>query len=84
MIQNEELFNEHQFLQLNQIRQSELITKHCSNIEERIRQARSKDEAEHIASDACRKFQDECASSIVRISLAKHVQEKVSQYWDKK
>jgi hypothetical protein len=84
MIQNEELFNEHQFLQLNQIRQSELIAKHCSNIEERIRQARSKDEAEHIASDACRKFQDECASSIVRISLAKHVQEKVSQYWDKK
>jgi hypothetical protein len=46
MIRNEELINEQQFLQLNQMRQSELIAKHCSGMEERIRNARSKEEAE--------------------------------------
>jgi adenine-specific DNA methylase len=45
MIENEELFNERQFIQLGQIKQSELIIRHCSGIEERIRNARSKEEA---------------------------------------
>jgi hypothetical protein len=84
MIWNEELINEQQFLQLNQIRQSELIAKHCSGIEERIRDARSKEEAEQIASEVCSKFESECTSSIVRMALAQYIQVKVTQYWVKK
>jgi hypothetical protein len=83
MIKNEELFNEQQFLQLNQIRQSELIAKHCSGIEERIRDARSKEEAEHIAGEACTKFESECTSSIVRMALSQYLQAKVTHYWSK-
>ena len=84
MIWNEELINEQQFLQLNQIRQSELIAKHCSGIEERIRNVRSKKEGEQIASNACSKFESECTSSIVRMALAQYIQVKVTQYWNKK
>jgi hypothetical protein len=84
MIRNEELINEQQFLQLNQIRQSELITKHCSGMEKRIRNARFKDEAEQIAGKVCSKFEDECTSSIVRMALAQYIQGKVTQYWGKK
>ena len=84
MIQNEELINEQQFLQLNQIRQSELITNYCSGIEERIRNAQSKEEAECIAGAACNKFESECVSSIVRMMLSQYIQVKVTQYWSKK
>jgi hypothetical protein len=84
MIRNEELLNEQQFLQLNQIRQSELIAEHCSGIEERIRDAQSKEEAELIASEACSKFESECTSSIVRIELAIYIHGKVTHYWNKK
>ena len=84
MIRNEELINEQQFLQLNQVRQSELIGKHCSGIEQRIRDARSKEEAEQIASKACSKFENECTSSIVRVALAQYIQVKVMHYWNKK
>jgi hypothetical protein len=83
MIQNEELINEQQFLQLNQMLQSELIVKHCSNMEERIRDAQSKKEAEQIASVACSKFESECASSIVHMALSQYVQNKITQYWGK-
>ena len=41
MVQNEELFTDQEFLQLNQIRQSELIATRCAGIAERIRDARS-------------------------------------------
>jgi len=84
MIRNEELINEQQFLQLNQTRQSELIAKHCSEIEERIRDAPSKEEAERIVSKACSKFESECTSSIVRMALSQSLQAKVMHYWSKK
>ena len=84
MIRNEELIDEQQFLQLNQTRQSDLIMKHCSGMEKRIRNARSKEEAEQIASKACSEFEEECTSSIVRMALAQYIQVKVFQYWCKK
>jgi hypothetical protein len=84
MIRNEELISEQQFLQLNQIRQSELIVKHCSGTEERIRDAQSKEEAEQIASKVWSEFESECKSSIVRMALSQYTQAKVSQYWSKK
>ena len=81
MIENEELFNERQFMQLGQIQQSELIIRHCSGIEERIRNARSKEEAERVVNVACEKLANECTSGIVRAALKQHMQTKVSQYW---
>ena len=84
MIEDEELMEEQKFLQLNQVRQSELISQHCSNIEERIRSAQSKEAAEQIASKACDEFEIECASSIVRMALAQYIQAKVARYWSKK
>ena len=84
MIEDEELINEHQYLQLNQTRQSELIMKHCSGIEKLIRDAKSKEEAEQIANKACDKFESECASSIVRMALSQYLQAKVTHYWSKK
>ena len=84
MIRNEELVNEQQFLQLNQMLQSELIAKHCSGIEKLIRDAKSKEEAEQIANKACDKFESECASSIVRMALSQYLQAKVTHYWSKK
>jgi hypothetical protein len=84
MIRNEELINEQQYLRFNQIRQSELIKGHCSGIEERIRNAQSKEEAEQIASKACNKFESECTSSIVRKALAQYIQGKIKHYWSKK
>jgi hypothetical protein len=81
MKRNEELINEQQFLQLNQVWQSKLIAKHCFGVEERIRNARSKEDADQIVSKACSRFENECSSSIVRIALAQYVQEKVTQYW---
>ena len=84
MIRNEELINEQQFLQLNQTRQSELIAKHCSGVEECIRVAQSKEEAERIVSKACSMFESECTSSIVRMALSQSLQAKVTHYWSKK
>jgi hypothetical protein len=81
MIENEELFNERQFMQLGQILQSELILRHCFGVEERIRNAQSKEEAERYINAACEKFANECASGIVRAALKQHMQTKVSQYW---
>ena len=69
MVQNEELFTDQEFLQLNQIRQSELIATRCAGIAERIRDARSKEAAERIIGEACKEFESECASSIVRVAL---------------
>ncbi len=69
MIQDEELLNDQQFLQLNQIRQSEIIAKHCTGITQRIRDAQSKEEAERIIGNASKEFDRECASSIVRVAL---------------
>ena len=83
MVLEEELFNEQQFLQRNQIQQSELITKYCAGVEERIRSAVSKEDAELIANAACDKFKSECTSEIVRKALTKYMQLKISQYWDK-
>ena len=80
---DEELLNEQQFLQLNQTRQSDLIAKYCAGIEEQIRVSASRSEAESIAAAACKNFEGECSSSIIRNVLALHVQNLVNQYWRK-
>ncbi|MBN1397370.1 MAG: hypothetical protein JXA06_04985 [Bacteroidetes bacterium] len=80
---SEELFSEYQFLQLNKNRQSDLIAKHCIEVEKIIRTASSRVEAEQLSADACSHFQDECPSSIVRNALTHHVEELIKNYWPK-
>jgi len=80
---DEELLNEHKFLQLNKTRQSDLIAKHCAGIEEKIRLSSSLHEAESIAAAMCKKFEDECSSSIIRSVLVLHLQNIIKQYWKK-
>ena len=75
------MLNERQFIQLGQVKQFELIIRHCSGIEERIGNARSKEEAERFVNVACEKFANECTSGIIRAALKQHMQAKVSQYW---
>ena len=84
MIRDEELINERLLLRLNQSRQSELIAKYCREIEESIRGAQSKEEAEQISNKVCTKFESECTSSIVRMALAQYIQGKITHYWSKK
>jgi hypothetical protein len=81
---NEELLNEDRFLLLNQSQQMELITKHCSGIEKRIREAQSRKEAEMIAEEACARFETECPSDMVRRGLVLRVRALVEQCWGTK
>ena len=81
---NEELLSEDRFVQLNQNQQLELIAKHCVGIEERIRAAQSRKEAEIIGIEACGRFETECPSDILRRSLILRVREMVEQRWGTK
>jgi hypothetical protein len=81
---NEELLNDDRFLLLNQSQQLELITKHCSGIERRIRETQSREEAETIAEDACGKFETECPSDLIRRGLVMRVREMVERRWGTK
>jgi hypothetical protein len=81
---NEELFSERQFLQLNQVSQSELIANHCAEIEEQIRDASSRLEAERISAGACLQFEKDCPSMLVRNALIRRIEELIGKYWDHK
>ena len=83
MIMSEELLNEGRFQRLNRARQSELIAEHCAGVEQRIRGAHSRAEAETIGSDACRQFENECPSDLVRRGLVHRVRQMVQQHWGK-
>jgi hypothetical protein len=76
---SEELLNDDRFLKLNFNQQSELIAKHCTGIEKRIRETQSREEAETIAEDSCGKFETECPSGMIRRGLVLRVQEMVEK-----
>lgn len=77
----DELLNEQQFLQLGEKRQSLLLARHCTRIEDEIRGAVSRKDAERIANDACLKFNNDCSSTIVRTALHRHIQDLIDEYW---
>jgi hypothetical protein len=80
---NEELLTDYQFGQLHRTRQTELIVSHCATIEEHIRHASSRLEAEQISSSACSEFKNECPSEIVRNALTRHVEDLIKKYWQR-
>ena len=81
MIFNEELLSDDHFAQIHSSQQSEIITKHCAEVEECIRTARSRLEAERISANMCIQFQHECSSSVVRNALTRRVQELITKHW---
>jgi hypothetical protein len=78
----DELLNEQQFVRLGEQRQELLLARHCTVIEDSIRRAASRSEAEKIADTACLKFNTMCSSSIVRGALHQYVQNIIGEHWD--
>jgi hypothetical protein len=79
---NEELLTEERYRRLSGSQQLELITKYCHDIEDRIRSAASRHEAEAIAAEACAGIEEACQSSLIRSALGKNVENLISKYWN--
>jgi hypothetical protein len=77
----EESLTDQQFVGLDGERQSQIIAEHCLGIQERIRNAQSRHEAERVAAEACSKLEQECPGTMVRRALIQHIQKIVEQYW---
>jgi hypothetical protein len=82
MMFNEELLTDDRFARLNSTQQYEVIGKHCVDIEERIRTATSRLDAERNSTSACLQFEKECPSMLVRHALTRRVEELLIKYWD--
>ncbi len=61
--------------------QDETIQRYCGRIEERIRDAGSKEEARLIVEETCLSFEQHCLSDILKNSLQKYVTELLENYW---
>ena len=70
-----------QFLDLGQDRQIEILSEHCADIEEEIRSAHSREEAESAGRRACGKLQDACLSRLVERALVRRTGELIELYW---
>ena len=64
-------------------RQEKLIREYCRGIDERIRTAPSKEEAERIVQDACRAFDQACESDLVRDYLKQYVNDLFVRQWSR-
>ncbi len=82
MYSNEELLTDERYRQLNKNQQSELIAKHCADIEEHIRLASSRLEAYRLKESACARFEQSCPSTLVRKALSVYLEEVISRNWD--
>ena len=84
MITNEELLSDERFAQFSTQHQTEIITAHCKDVEERIRSASSRLVAEREAVGGCLQFEKECPSMLVRSALTRRVEELITKYWSQK
>ena len=76
-----ESITDQQFADLGQKRQLEVLSEHCAGIEDRIRRARSRKEAEAITEQTCRKLREVCISKLVQGALVRRTQELVERHW---
>ena len=76
-----ESITDQQFLEIGRARQVEILTEHCANIEERIRTAQSRKEAEDVAERTCGKLQETCLSNLVQRAMARRTREFIEVYW---
>lgn len=76
-----ESMTDQQFNDLGERRQVEIIAGHCAGIEEKIRLARSREEAESAANQACSRLRASCFSSLVQRALEERTRELVELHW---
>jgi hypothetical protein len=76
-----ESITDQQFADLGQKRQSEILQEQCSGIEDRIRLAHSRKEAEMIKEQSCGKLREVCISTLVQGALIRRTQELVERHW---
>jgi hypothetical protein len=76
-----ESITDQQFADLGQKRQLEVLSEHCAGMEDRIRMAGSRKEAEAIKEQTCGKLRDVCISELVQGALVQRTQELVERYW---
>jgi hypothetical protein len=84
MIKNEELLSDERFVRFSTQHQSEIISLHCGEIEERIRTASTRLEAELGSAEACLQFEKECPSTLVKQAMTRRVENLIIQYWGSK
>ncbi|HCA79693.1 MAG TPA: hypothetical protein DEP53_08165 [Bacteroidetes bacterium] len=63
--------------------QEELIRKYCSGLDEHLRRARSRVEAEVVFRETCAQFDQSCESSVVRTFLKHQAQKVLEETWGK-
>jgi len=80
----EELISERRDDKLSSSKQEELIKNYCAGIEERIRTAPANAEAKKTIDAACRGFEGECKSGVVRSFLQQYVRDLFENHWNKK
>lgn len=76
-----ESMTDQQFNDLGERRQVEIIAGHCAGIGEKIRLARSREEAESAATRACSQLRELCFSSLVQRALEERTRELVELHW---
>ncbi|MEX1277198.1 MAG: hypothetical protein WEB62_02875 [Bacteroidota bacterium] len=76
-MQDELIFDE----PLHPDRQREAIGLHCAGLEERIKSAPTRLQAEKVLTEVCDGFDQACESSIVRTYLKQHAHKLLLQYW---
>lgn len=77
----DELIDDSEFLNLPFPIQTELISKYCNGIQEKILRSSSMAEAQNIADEHCLKFHDVCSSAVLRNAATEFVQNLISQKW---
>jgi hypothetical protein len=65
-------------------RQEDLIWQHCRGIDERIRSAQSKDEAQRLVEESCRHFEQSCESKVVSTFLKKYLHDLYEKEWGRR
>jgi len=77
----DELTNESVFTQLPFQKQTELISRYCHGIQEKINLSRTLHEAQRIADEHCEQFQRSCSSDVLRNAMSEYVQNLIRQRW---
>ena len=76
-----ESMTDQQFNDLGERRQVEVLAEHCAGIEEKIRSAHSRAEAETIADSTCGKLRDACFSTLVEHALVQRTRDLIEVHW---
>jgi hypothetical protein len=79
-----ESITDQQFTDLGQNRQLEILSEHCAGIEDRIRRAPSRKEAEAMTQQTCEELREACISELVQGALLRRTEEIVERHWGKR